>query len=484
MKVQSFVMRFGGALLLVAFALGYLAVGVTWSLRHIGEVPAYDDSRGYAHLAETLRVDEYRGIVYPALLAGAAKWTGKKIGGAGEGAAQFQIFQLMVNLVALAYFLYVFAQPVLEHSGLGRQATRAALLLLLFLLMFDPLVAHFNMSILTDGLALSGSLVFCAALADLGVRRSPPSVSGTLLFLSFLFTAGLRAEKNWVLLGTGLSALALWRLWQRRSQSELSPGLRGRMVAALLIIGVAFSTVSVVHRGVYEDLGRWPIWVTIAHHRFIYPHLASVYRDLPPEARRQLNPADAVFYDTRIHNTWAVIKRSTKKDRVALEKLTVQLLGPVLRAHWQTILRDIATDTGEHVLATPSFYARLAHWMRTGASPVAYEKRFEATPWTYTRLVAPQPELGRRLVQLSLVFFLTCLAVALARLFKHVRTHEKAIRVETRIAAVPVSLFCLINALAFSLTADLVHIRYVIFAHVAGLLLVYLAALLELRGRA
>ena len=70
---------------------------------------------------------------------------------------------------------------------------------------------------MTDGLALAGSMVFCAALTDLCWRRTSRPLAVTLLVVSFLVTAGLRAEKRWVLLATVLGVLLAWWLLRRRS---------------------------------------------------------------------------------------------------------------------------------------------------------------------------------------------------------------------------------------------------------------------------
>jgi hypothetical protein len=74
-----------------------------------------------------------------------------------------------------------------------------------------------------------------------------------------------------------------------------------------------------------------------------------------------------------------------------------------------------------------------------------------------------------------LFVFACCLALLHAR--ESLRGRPWKPSRETAFSLAPVVLLCTANAFAFSLSADLVHPRYTLFAHTAGMLLVYRGAL-------
>ncbi len=465
------------ALAFLALALVYIAIGALWMVKNVGSIPPYGDTGEYLQLSRNLKVDEYRGVLYPALLA----W--------GNRDARIPMtvrvlvidavlkLQLGVGVLSLGYFLYVMAGGALRRWTGSTPGALAGLLLLLAMLHLDPLVAHFNLSILTDGLALSGSLIFCAALAQLGRHRSLPVVPACLLFVAYLTTAGLRAEKNWVLIGSTFLTVAVWWWVAGRASPDLGRGLRRRALVALGLACVGFLVMLGLQRWAYEEQGRWPLSTTILHQRIIFPNLAPTYPHLPEEPRALISPQLASSYDMRIHNTWRVIDAVTHGDANQRDRLTSQLVWPVLEARWHWIASKILLDTAENVLAPFSFYGRLGRWIRDGQRPTAFRVTFEATPFTYFMLAQAQPRLSLIYLKFAGAFLLTTVLLTLLQLPAmrrswRARDHDDAI-----VLAAPVASFCLVNALAFSTTANLVHIRYVLFAHVAVLLLFYLGAL-------
>ena len=61
-------------------AISLLALGLAWIAANASLVPAYGDTSEYLELARTLQVDEYRTILYPAVLrfGGAVRGDGRR----------------------------------------------------------------------------------------------------------------------------------------------------------------------------------------------------------------------------------------------------------------------------------------------------------------------------------------------------------------------------------------------------------------------
>jgi hypothetical protein len=311
-----------------------------------------------------------------------------------------------------------------------------------------------------------------------------------VLFAGFVLAAGVRIEKSWVLLVTVLATLPCWFLVARGFASAHPARLRARGGVALVIVLLAFAAVQTLQTSMYREpprtaafrLSRWPKLTTVLHHRVIFPNLTSVYDELSPKSRAMLTRKDAQIYDWKIHNTWIVTDRVTRGDPETRDRLTRDLASTAFKNRWAAIAADVASDTAENVLAPLSFYIRLVDWSATGADRHAWANRFEATPWTYHVLAGRYPPLSGLYLVLSGILFLfsCCLALLHARASLRDRSWKPTCQMVFSLA--PVVLLCVANAFAFSLSADLVHPRYTIFAHTAGLLLVYRGALAWVLG--
>ncbi len=432
----------------------YLALAAVWTATNLGRLPPYGDSNEYLELSRTLRVDEYRGLLYPLVLRA---WD--LVADGTTAILCVQLTQMIVGLLALAYFVNAFGRVAGGGSQRFGCGARSVLTLLLWL---DPLVMHFNLSLMTDSLALSACLAFCAAVANLflGVRERRARV---VLVLSMFCAANLRVEKLWILLATALAFALIWRLTTRRE--ELAT--RGRIAWVVGLALLATGATKVVHLATYTDHGRWALAETIVHQRVVFPHLTELRPKLSRDAREALTPRETRLYDRRIHNTWTVVDRVTKRDPEARRRLTDELLRVGLRERWPAIALDVASDFAENVIATPSFALRLVDWMKRG-EPDAFQTRFEATPWTFVTLSFHSPRLSRSVVFAAFGLWALAFAAALVAFARSGRAPSGA-----RLAWLPLALVVGLNAILFAATADLVHIRYVLLSHVALLFLLY-----------
>lgn len=450
-----------------------ICVGFIWTLINLGDLPGYGDSSEYVQIASTMKVDRYRGILYPAVLSLVRTW--QEDPDTVQYYRDVQLIQLCVFLISLAYFLYVLVDTKFLNKSGGRVHVVVGLGLLFTLLCFDPLIAHFNLSIMPDGLALSGSLIFCAALTDLGVRRSHPVIVGIALLLGYLLAAGVRVEKNVVLAMTTVITGVTWFALARRQASPQARNLRQRAVVALLIVAAGFAIVVFTQRAFYEPAGRWPTWINIAHHRIIFPNLQRVYADLPAEVRKKIHPEDAKVYDYHLINTWAVMNNVTGNAPDKLEQLTRQLVVPVLKSRGLAIAGSIVSDAAENILAPFSYYARLTYWVCGGAQESVY-RGGEATSWTYHILSKPHPKISAVFSATSVGVFVVAVILSIAYMRARVKEQGWSLTPQTIITIAPSAAFCAVNALAFAMTVSLVHIRYVMFAYTLFLILFYTMA--------
>jgi hypothetical protein len=483
-------------LLLAAQALS----GLFWLGRNLGDVPQYSDSLEYVRTARTLEIDAYRGIAYPLFLAAIDRLVGgvaldapvehavtdeersgrtqrrgraraNELFEANPESRQAALLQL-VQLAALAGSLFYFLRTFVAPLGGSVRTDVVAWLLIWALLLADPLLGHLQLAVLTDGLALSASLVSCAALVRLALGRGRPAVHGTALFLAAFLASSLRVEKTWVLAGTVLGSLGLWWLAERsRAASEraLSPA-RALRSAGIALAGLVAALVT--QRAFRAESERMPAWEFMLDQRVLFPHLAAVYGELPADVRSRLSLEEAREHDQDVVVARRTIEALGGGDAALRRELIESSARVVVRERWPWIALDVVRDTAESAAATLSLYGRLGvlasiGMRRYGAIPGDY------TRWTYVQMSVHHPWTTRVHLGLSGLSFVACSVLALVRVRRGAPRVERALR----LAWIPVGTFVLVNALVFALSSGLVHPRYAVFAHAALLALLYRGAL-------
>jgi hypothetical protein len=483
---------FGGARRALAIVLAlYTLCGVVLAALHLADVPRYGDSHEYLKRAESLEIDPYRGIAYPALLAGIdrvvdeeplveawrRRWVQPDAPRTGMGGfLLLQVVQYAALAGALAYFL--------RHVG-GRGLPRAQRLALGALVLVDPLVSHFQQAVLTDGLTLSACLVFCAALADLWLAPRVHRSSAALLAVSFLAAANLRVEKATVLAGTAVLSMMLLALLERRRPAPARRALPwGRVALVLGTLALCLGAGKMVQRR-FESTGeRWPVRESILDQRVVFPHLHEVYEELPEDVRSRLTPAEAREHVRGIREARAVIDAVTDKDPSRRTALIEACARVVLRERWDAVALDVAKDALENVAATLSFAVRIAAYLLL--APEAFERRFpdDWASWTWERgLMVNHPRAASGFAALTAVTLALAAvaAMAAARIARRGAHPDEGVQEELA-AWIPVAVFVGVNALAFAAVQDLVHLRYTVLAHAVFLVLVYRGALTWISG--
>ena len=465
---------------IVVLLLFYLGLAAVWCTIQFGHVPPYGDTGEYIRLAGSLEVDGYRGILYPAILALAGRWAGGlSFQPPALAMVGVQAFQIAMSVLCTAYLLQVMLAGRLVALGVAAAGRLALLAVLVALLTLDPLVSHFNLSIMTDGLAVSFSLAFCSALADLARRRNAPALAWAVLVASTIGMASLRVEKIWVVIGTCVLSWLAWKAQGRRAAGDRAVDVARRVLPALVCTVCLCVATQLGRSLVFQDLGRWSPLETAIHFRVIFHEMEAIYDDLPDHVRARLSREDAAWYDRRIHHTWEVIDKVTNKDPEDRAQLTRELARVAIRERWPSIGARTISAFVENLFATPSFYIRVAVWKWQGQGDRWLFDFFEGNPWVYRNLALYSPRLSAALVTLSAAVLVA--ASLLAALWCRSRRGRGAVALRAEVIpvdAIPFAAFLLCNNLLFALTTGGIFVRYTVFSHVLILLVMYVGALL------
>ena len=474
----------------LVLALAQVGLGTIWIVLNLGDIPQYGDTREYALLARTLQDDTYRpeqmrlerprGIAYPILIAAIDRLPGGHglVSSRGEsdvrgGVYWIQGLQLLACVGSLVYFLHVFLRA--DRAQLGRSSLQVALFLLLF---FDPLIAHYSLTLMTDGLALSAAFVFSAALLECAHRPDRTWAPAIALFATFILLACLRVEKTMVLLVAVAACLALWWLQQRRAREQGSIAPRRFLLISGVVLA-ATACLQVVNGGARAELPEWPMRDTLIHQRVVFPNVSKVYDELSSETRARLSREDARLHDLNQGRARKVIRQVTGDDARVRHDLLQEIGTLALRRRWAWIVLDVIKDAAENTAATFSFYGRLAvlHWI--GSEPFSSDGNQNI----HDRLTGAHPKWSRLYLGSSIALLLCATLLALDRALRLHRSGGSWIPSRWLHDWMPVVALVLANAFAFALIADLIVVRFVIFAHAALLAVVYRGALLDLLPR-
>jgi hypothetical protein len=232
-----------------------------------------------------------------------------------------------------------------------------------------------------------------------------------------------------------------------------------------------------VQRSLQQPSWRWSFFDWFVHGRVVFPELSTIYDELPPDVRQRITREQARDYDTHIRSARRVINSVTAGDADLRRQLTLEIAAVAWDRRGPAIVLDVLTDALENVLATASFHGRVAYaaWFQEG--PIEWGSRTDATTWTWSRIARTHPRTARLHWASSAV--LLALAAGLAILERRRGPARAASRRSPArwVAWLPTLVFVAINALAFALAADLLHVRYALLAHAATLVFVYASAL-------
>ncbi|HKI84177.1 MAG TPA: hypothetical protein VKA63_07570 [Candidatus Krumholzibacteria bacterium] len=463
----------------------YLALAAFQLLAQIGLFPRYGDTKEYLVLATTLKVDGYRGILYPAFLAGIDKLVGHSLLAGYEhntlhlglpapppSAIWIQITQLFLFGVALVYAL---------QAALPSTRRRRPFQVLWAILFLDPVLLHLNLSILSDGLCLSCLLLFAGGLASLVRRRGRPWFHWCMIFVGGLGSSLLRVEKIYVIVLVLILFIAL-ALWLRRKSSTVltrRSALGLGAVALLLALSTQWiESATTISNWRWPTTVRWPREISWLHERIIRPNMHAIRDELPSDLQERLTPSQIEQYDSSVQGARSVMYHLCRTGSPRLEDVTHEMAGAVLHDHPLLLAKNVLHDALGHLFITPSFYLDLA---RSGTDPTRFDhaERENGNLWTYLRIAGKHPQRAKLLLLLAGVAGMVATVLTLTR---GVVAWRSGARPDAKflLALTPFLLLWIVNAMAFTAAGQVIHIRYGLIAHATALGMVWYPALASL----
>lgn len=169
-----------------------IIVAIVWIGSNIQWIPLYGDTEEYFKLSTLLRSHSYRTVFYPWILSLLM-----------QVSTTFLIeilysIQWLLGLISFYYFFYISFRLILGSSP-AKQAMQTSIytsaLFPALVMASNPLITHINLSVLTDGMALSFSLIFITSLISCIYLNNSRMISFSIMTVSFIMLSLMRVEK-------------------------------------------------------------------------------------------------------------------------------------------------------------------------------------------------------------------------------------------------------------------------------------------------
>lgn len=229
-----------------------IIVALIWIGGNIQSIPLYGDTDEYIRMSESLRGHSYRTVFYPWILHLLMRVSTTFF------VEILYSIQWILSLIAFYYFFYIGFRLVSGSVPPEKAAQRGICTSALFPALFmasNPLITHFNLSVLTDGMALSFSLIFITSLLSYFYLKGSKKSSFSIMAVSFILMSLMRVEKLYF----GIMIVFLVLLYEhfegRRSNSKLASKYTVSILITVVSVILLYSLITFWRKIDYGEPG-------------------------------------------------------------------------------------------------------------------------------------------------------------------------------------------------------------------------------------
>lgn len=405
-----------------------------WIFHNITVVPQYGDTTEYLKLSKTFALDKFRTILYPLILRGTI-FSGAHLGLPYQ--AVTYVFQMALSFASILYLINILFK---NFSGFAKNNKYLVFFTSLFIFS-DPLITHFNLSVLSDSIALSFTIFFLGSILEVCAADKISPAKIIAVFSFYILMSLSRPER--VMLGLAfLIFTAVFELFKNRKIK--SKEIVKKSVCLLITAAAAFAIISSVNGATQKATvnRNQPAIYKSAFELIVFPRLTKVYPYLPSSIKSVITYKDAVTNDASANNTNYTISKILDHDNGNPSKIN-EITKITLSRLYPEIIGTFVSNVCKNML-----------------SPVCYVFNFKLNDgiinWTQTRMSLKHPRLTSFYVFYSNVLFILLLITAIFGIIR-----KKILRFLRKPVFEISVFFALLFSLFFSAVSDMgFHIRY------------------------
>ncbi len=414
-----------------------LLVGLIWIACNLSHIPQYGDTPEYLFLSKQLRVDQYRGIFYPYFIHFC-----NSLPYCNNFKTHTIIYSIQIVLTFFSSSFLAYSFLVFSKKNNYSYQTKLLPLIIGFLVSLDPLLAHFSLTILTDSLANSFTMLFlgCLILILKNRRRIIHIIIAAICFIIISLT---RVDKFYFSLG-----MFLWFLFFLiiKNKKHNHP-YKNTATFFIFIIFISMAGInSIKNKTQIYNNNRPPLDRTcLAFNRIVWPRMSKVYDYLPENIKKNITKTEAIKFDEHNNNVYPFLVNQLAENN---GKETINTITWItLKQFPLAILSKLIFDFTKYSLPNLAYPLELL-----GLFPMSV-----ATDWTFSRMAMFQPLLTRIFTSISTLSFFMML---IYNLLKNI-SKPAWCPLTTLETLFVISSAILTNSILFTLEAGMdAHIRY------------------------
>ncbi|NHN34305.1 hypothetical protein [Paenibacillus agricola] len=424
-----------------------MVVGTIWILLNINKVPHYGDTPEYIHLSLTLDLDKYRTILYPIFLKYTILLsTYLNI----PYHVIVYIIQMIVSFISIYSLFYMFAYVLKKKNKIcskSKTLSRKEWLTILFLTFFvftNPLTAHFNLSVLTDSLALSFTLLFISFIVHLCNCNNDKILLNIILASLFFVLMSITRPERVVIGALFIGVLTLYELVRYIKNKDKVIAQKTSLLLVVLIIGLVFTQIinTNTQNHIVDSNRVQPSISRSLYERIVWPRLSGVYNELPDSIKQVISYEEAISHDQSVNNTNMVMKKLLDYDKGSWNSVHTITKIAFLKYYLQIIL-SVSYDSIKNIFTPLTF--TFNKYMKD-----------QWIDWTMTRMSEFHPMLSN----LYIKYFKILLIIMLSLILVKIKTAYNFVKNTNRITSI-IIIFALTCTIFFVGVSNLgYHIRY------------------------
>lgn len=409
-----------------------------WILVNYNHIPLYGDTAEYIALSETLKVDQYRGIVYPLILH-----FSQEVSTFLNIRSEFVSVIYFVQLILLVSSSIIFCTS-LFNTFINGQLNYKYGIICGVVASLNPLTLHFTFTVLAD--SISASLIMIQATCLIFAKKRNLDIKNFIIWLIIwslitVVLSNLRVEKQYLSLLVFV-IFGIFLILDFKQKMHLYKCLL--LISVFMITFLAISSIRSISTIPNPDRPNLSV-ANLLFNRAVWPRLTNTLPYLPESISHTITIEQAKDFDSHNNNVFpfqATALNDPSKGSNYLNTITLT----TVKKFYPEIICSILFDFGKYLLPGLAFPLEAI-----GVLPES-----PATSWTISRATMASPKLTSTYLLIGSLFYFSLIALVIIKrkeIFLLVKKTQGALGIVVVYLVANSALF----ALAFGQDA---HIRY------------------------
>lgn len=410
-----------------------IILGIIFICKNIKYIPQYGDTSEYLEIAKTMRLDAYRPFVYPSILNLSQKLS--------------EVMQ--INLTYIIYFIQLgislFASitliNTLEKTFKIKLSKYETIIYSLFIF-FIPFNLHFNMSILSDSIATSFTILFICYM--MRYLKSEKIKYAVLSLIMMFISSNIRSERiyflSFVIIGIIVIDIIINLIKKQKVNIQ-----KMLVLVAILVLGITSTKIAQKIFQTSEDNKRSQPSVTMyLYERIIGTTLPQIYEYLPEDVKEVITYEDAITSNQGPNNYKIPYEKLYELDG-DLHRVN-KIVLTAFRRNFPNIISNILRDFGKNMIS-PYYFT--------------FDNTSGNYEWTKTRMEGEH----YLFTDMYILYFEILFVIITIYVFLNVIINKRKIYFSKELETI--ILYAFISSVFFALlTSQNFHIRYIMPVYV------------------